>query len=133
MYSEDTFDATVELRRVESCPAPIRNTHDVFSNRYRRQILQTLDGRDGPMSLRTLAERLAAWERETGASTNPTRPVGERSVTWLRNMHVQELSEFGLVAYDSETDTVRLREDVSLSIPTEDPAGAATPALDEPC
>lgn len=84
------------------------STDDIFhllQNARRRQVLRHLSESDGPIDLRDLAERIAAWEHDT--------PVDELSSTQrqriyiaLYQSHLPKLHDHGVVRYDQHRGTV---------------------------
>lgn len=77
----------------------------VLSHPRRRYVLYYLRDRE---TVRTgeLAERVAAWERDQSVDEVAGGDV-ERVETDLRHTHLPKLADYGLVEYDSRSDTVR--------------------------
>lgn len=100
----------------ETDAGPIRNMHDVFTNRCRRAILYYLQDRDERTSLNALVRQLVEWER--GLVPDPSR---ERSlVDWLRSRivrtHILEMKQFGILGYDPTAEEVWIPDSVELSV-----------------
>ncbi|WP_459192634.1 DUF7344 domain-containing protein [Halosimplex sp. J119] len=90
--------------------------HDVFSDWERRAILYYLQDCGNRAPVEEVAAHLVGWWR------GEDRPAAtdEDAVTRVRDRlgcaHLSKLDDFGVVAYDPRTDTVRLAEDMKLSI-----------------
>jgi len=77
----------------------------ILSNRRRRYVLHVLNGREGPIGLRELSERIAAWE-------NGCRPEGvtskerKRVYAALHQSHLPKMDRAGVVSYDPDRGTI---------------------------
>jgi hypothetical protein len=91
-------------RRGRIDPAEV---HDILRNDRRRRVLEQLQRRLEPLSLRELSERIA--ERETGESP-PPRNVRESVYNSLHQTHLPKLDDLDVVAYDKDRKTVQLQE-----------------------
>lgn len=85
---------------------------DALADSIRRQVLADLDTEDGPVSLSTLAERVAnprdRDRSETGTESDGTDSRSlERVTALLHHVHLPKLDECGLVDYDHREKTVR--------------------------
>jgi hypothetical protein len=95
---------TVDTARERIDPAEV---HDILRNDRRRRVLEQLQRRFAPLSLRELSERIA--ERETGESP-PPRNVRESVYNSLHQTHLPKLDDLDVVAYDKDRKTVQLQE-----------------------
>jgi len=81
--------------------------HDVLRNDRRRLAIKSLqDADDGALSLRELAEQVAALE--TGESP-PPRDKRQSVYVSLQQTHLPKLEGLGIVEYDTEQKSVSLR------------------------
>ncbi len=71
--------------------------HDVLRNERRTRVLEHLHGRNQPIPLRELSERLAALE--TGEDP-PPRNIRESVYNSLHQTHLPKLDEMGIVSYN---------------------------------
>jgi DNA-binding transcriptional ArsR family regulator len=71
----------------------------------RRAILDVLSHQFGPIHLETLAGELESDERDVSESSVAAKTV-DRVVLRLQHVHLPQLSEAGLVAYDAEDEQV---------------------------
>jgi len=76
--------------------------------RYALFHLLASDG-DGPLTIGSMAERIAAWENEISVGEVTSR---ERKLVYnsLQQSHLPKLAEFGVVEYDADRGTVELTE-----------------------
>jgi len=81
--------------------------HDILRNERRRKVLKELQQRLEPVSLRELSERIATLE--TGERP-PPRNVRQSVYNSLHQTHLPKLDEKGILEYDKNRKTVRLRE-----------------------
>jgi hypothetical protein len=82
---------------------------DILSNRRRRYVLHHLRTEDGRTDIRSLSERIAAWEngREAERVTSKER---KRVYTALHQSHLPKMDRAGVVRYDPDRGTVELTE-----------------------
>jgi hypothetical protein len=80
--------------------------HDILRNDRRRRVIEHLQESVGTVTLRELAETIAA--HESGASP-PPRPVRESVYNSLHQTHLPKLDDEGVVDYDEHRKTVDLR------------------------
>jgi hypothetical protein len=82
---------------------------DVLSNRRRRYAVHLLEREDGPLQLGPLAEQIAAWENgiDIGAVSCAQR---KRVYTALQQIHLPQMDEAGIVAYDDRAGVVEPTE-----------------------
>lgn len=106
--SRPRFDGTDDPTR------PIRNMHDVFSNRCRRSILYCLQEEVGPVRLSNVLHRVVTRRPAGGDPADPG--AGERLTPEAARQQVFKLEEFGLVEYDPETDAVWIPDDVAITV-----------------
>ena len=94
----------------------IETMHDVFSDWERRAILYCLQERDGRTPVETVARHLVGWwrghERPAPVDDDIVAQVRER----IGRVHLLKLDEFGVVSYNPRTETVRLADDMNVSI-----------------
>lgn len=80
--------------------------HDILRNDRRRRVLEHLQESIGTVTLRELAETIAA--RESGESP-PPRQLRESVYNSLHQTHLPKLDREGVVDYDEHRKTVELR------------------------
>jgi hypothetical protein len=80
----------------------------MLSNRRRRYVLHYLGRNDAPVSLRALAEQVAAWEN--GVEHDPTSDERKRVYTALQQFHLPRMDGAGVVEYDHHRGIVELTE-----------------------
>lgn len=83
-----------------------REVHEVLRNTRRRRVIEQLSGRLEPVSLRELAEQIAAIE--TGESP-PPRNARDSVYNSLHQTHLPKLDEMDIVEYDKNRKIIRLR------------------------
>ncbi len=105
---------------------------DIFhllQTQRRRDVLRYLQGRDGPIELRDLAEQVAAWEQETPIESL-TSSERQRVYISLYQTHLPKLDEHEIVEYNkdrglvercSRADQLELYLDVQRQRPAHDP------------
>lgn len=94
---------------------PITNTdriepqvvHEILRNSRRRAVIEELESRVEPVSLRELSERIAA--AETGESP-PPRNARQSVYNSLHQTHLPKLDDAGVIAYDPDRKTICLEE-----------------------
>lgn len=84
----------------------------VLSDTRRRYAFHYLKQCDGPITLRELAEQVAAWENEKDRNALSSQER-KRVYISLYQSHLPTLDKEGIVDYDSETGTVGLPEAVA--------------------
>ncbi|WP_049928681.1 DUF7344 domain-containing protein [Halopiger goleimassiliensis] len=80
---------------------------ELLANRRRRYLLYALRGREEPIELSTLAERVAGWEHDVPpdeVAKNEYKSVYVSSV----QCHVPKLADAGVVDHDEDNHTVIL-------------------------
>lgn len=87
--------------------------HDVLSDPHRRAVLHYLREFEDPADVDELVGRILAWRPDRNSSDG-TPSDSERAR--LLNDHVRRMEAFGLLAYDPDRGTVRLSEDVSVTV-----------------
>ena len=94
----------------------IETMHDVFSDWERRAILYCLQERDGRTPVETVARHLVGWwrghERPAPINDDTVATVRER----IGRAHLLKLDEFGVVSFNPQGETVRLAEDMKISV-----------------
>jgi len=121
MHGDATRPPTL-LDCTDTPAAPIRNMQDVFSNSCRRAILYYLQERDGPATLTALVRQLVTWQRAAPETESGDTPAVEQLRSRILQAHVLEMERFGIVAFDSDSDTVWIPDDVTVSVaPPQDP------------
>jgi DNA-binding transcriptional ArsR family regulator len=81
----------------------------MLSNQRRRYVLYYLNQRSGTVSLRDLAERIAAWENDVDVADLDYKQR-KRVYTSLHQTHLPKLDEAGIVDYDQEEGTITLAD-----------------------
>lgn len=89
----------------------IQNMLDVISNWYRRSIIYALQSEDQPMQITSLTETVRDWDREYRELTI-TNDERERYIY----SHIFELNKFGVINYDPAAETLRIADDISISV-----------------
>ncbi|MFB6256683.1 MAG: hypothetical protein ABEH58_08180 [Haloplanus sp.] len=79
----------------------------MLSNQRRRYVLYYLNRNPGSVSLRDLAERIAAWENDVDVDDVDYRQR-KRVYTSLHQTHLPKLDEAGIVDYDRDGGTITL-------------------------
>ncbi|WP_415380965.1 hypothetical protein [Halosimplex sp. TS25] len=113
-------DTHSRTRPARNRPTPdsseIETMHDVFSDWERRAILYYLQENDGRATVEEVAAHLVGWwdGDDSPAAAN------DGAVARVRNRlgcaHLLKLDDFGVVAYDARRETVRLAEEMKISI-----------------
>ncbi|WP_135830085.1 DUF7344 domain-containing protein [Halorussus halobius] len=80
--------------------ADVSATFDLLSNARRRGVLYAV-GRDGAVTVETLADRIASWQRDGGDA-----PDADAVRTSLVHAHLPKLDEANAVDYDRGRGTV---------------------------
>jgi hypothetical protein len=80
-----------------------------LSNRRRRYVLYYLQDGPGSVSLRDLAERIAAWENDVPVEELEYKQR-KRVYTSLHQTHLPKLDEVGVVDYDRDRGTITLAD-----------------------
>lgn len=78
-----------------------------LSSRRRRLVLRYLKRNPGEVSVRTLSERIAAWENDVDLSTVTYRQR-KRVYTSLHQTHLPKLADDGFIAYEPNRGRVAL-------------------------
>ena len=81
----------------------------MLSNQRRRCVLYYLNRNPGPVSLRDLAERIAAWENDVEVADLDYKQR-KRVYTSLHQTHLPKLDEAGIVDYDRSEGTIPLAD-----------------------
>jgi len=81
----------------------------MLSNQRRRYVLYYLNHHPGTVSLRDLAERIAAWENDIDVDDLEYKQR-KRVYTSLHQTHLPKLDEVGIVDYDREEGTIALAD-----------------------
>lgn len=84
--------------------------HDILRNDRRRRVIKQLRTQLEPVTLRELAERIAATE---AGESPPPRNVRESVYNSLHQTHLPKLDERGIIDYDTDRKTVALRAGAS--------------------
>ncbi|MDR5672330.1 hypothetical protein RH858_04080 [Halalkaliarchaeum sp. AArc-GB] len=82
-------------------------TFATLSNRRRRDVLRYLKGNPGETSVRTLSERIAAWENDVDVS-EVTYRQRKRVYTSLHQTHLPKLAAGGFIEYEPHRGRVAL-------------------------
>lgn len=84
----------------------------ILSNRRRRYVLHFLKGREQPVGLRELSERIAAWENGC-APDRVTSKERKRVYAALHQSHLPKMDRTGVIRYDPDRGTIELTEATS--------------------
>jgi len=94
-------------------PSPERLSKDtifsMLSNQRRRYVLYYLNQYPGTVSLRDLAERIAAWENDVAVADLDYKQR-KRVYTSLHQTHLPKLDEAEIVEYDRDDGTITLAD-----------------------
>lgn len=82
-----------------------QDVYEVLRNQRRRYALHALSVADGSVSVRNLADRVAAWEQDTAVAALSDRDR-HRVYTSLQQVHLPRLAEADLVRLDEERGVV---------------------------
>jgi DNA-binding transcriptional ArsR family regulator len=84
-------------------------TFETLSNPRRREALRYLRTRedDNPVSIRDLAEQIAAWENDL-PTVEVTYKQRKRVYTSLYQSHLPRLHRYGFIEYDADRGTIEL-------------------------
>lgn len=94
----------------EASPSLDRETvFSILSNRRRRYVLHFLKARDGPVELRELSERIAAWENDCRPE-QVTSKERKRVYAALHQSHLPKMDRAGVVRYDPDRGTIELTD-----------------------
>jgi DNA-binding transcriptional ArsR family regulator len=85
---------------------------DILSNRRRRYVLHFLRGREEPVEIRELSERIAAWENDC-LPERVTSKERKRVYAALHQSHLPKMDREGVVRYDPDRGTIELTEDTA--------------------
>jgi DNA-binding transcriptional ArsR family regulator len=80
-----------------------------LSNARRRYVLHYLKRHDGPVTIRQLAEQIAAWENET-AMSEVTYKQRKRVYTSLHQTHLPKLSDAGFIESERSWEAITLSD-----------------------
>lgn len=113
MSKHDCGQQQLSLDRTPDTADAIRNMHDIFLDPYRCAVLHYLQQTDGAVTLRDLA---ATIDDRSPNGDRAEKEYGERPHTWLRDKHLLQMDEFGVLVYDRDENVVQLPDDVSFSV-----------------
>ena len=101
---QETANGTVTPDR-ESTELTDDRAYHLLQNERRRNVLRYLDGTDGPIEMRDVAEQVAAWEHDT---TVEALASDERQRVYipLYQCHLPKLDEEEVVEYDQSRGVV---------------------------
>ncbi|MFH5802295.1 hypothetical protein [Haladaptatus sp. CMAA 1911] len=80
--------------------------YHLLQNERRRHVLRYLHETEGEVSMRDIAEQVAAWENETSVQAI-TSSERQRVYIPLYQSHLPKLDEKGIIEYDQSRGTVR--------------------------
>jgi hypothetical protein len=83
-----------------------REVHEILRNTRRRRVIEQLSRRLEPITLRDLAEKIAAIE--TG-ETPPPRKARDSVYNSLHQTHLPKLDELDVIEYDEDRKKIHLR------------------------
>lgn len=104
----------------------VGDIHDVLRNDRRREVLSELKANSGEATIRELSERIAS--AETGEDP-PPRNVRQSVYVSLHQTHLPKLDELGIVDYDTDGKTVKLRSEAEAVREYMTPPDAGEPSL----
>ncbi|MFW6384843.1 MAG: DUF7344 domain-containing protein [Halodesulfurarchaeum sp.] len=89
--------------------------HDILSNRCRRAILYYLQEQDEPVTIEVLVRQLARWK---SGRTIPEPATGTETLanSDVCRSHIRKMADFDIVGYDSDSETVWIRDGVVISV-----------------
>ncbi len=88
-----------------------QSIHDVFSDPYRASVLYHLQDEDDPVPVDDVVDQVLVWSPDLDEGEDR-----EKVRSWLVESHILRLAELGMVRRDREADTVRLAEDVTVTV-----------------
>lgn len=86
---------------------------DILSNRRRRYVLHSLREEGGRADIRSLSERIAAWENDHPDPESVTARERKRVYTALHQSHLPKMARAGVVRYHPDRGTVELTEAIA--------------------
>lgn len=98
---------------------------DVLRNSRRRSVISCLRTQGGSMSVEELTTQVAADEYDVPA-TEVTSKQYKRVYTGLYQCHLRRMEELGVIDFDTDGNTVRLRHGASALEPYLDDVGSPT-------
>jgi|GEM_PF-2306139 len=90
--------------------------HDIFSDWERRAILYHLQDVGGRSSVEATAAHLVGWWRGREHPAAADEDLVDHVRRRLGCAHLAKLDDFGVLAYDPRSGTVRLSEEMKLSV-----------------
>ena len=90
--------------------------HDIFSDWERRAILYHLQTVDGRSSVEATAAHLVGWWRGHEGPAAADDELVDHVRRRLGCAHLSKLDDFGVLTYDPRSGTVRLSEEMKLSV-----------------
>lgn len=111
---EETTDERTEPREDEAAtsqpePLPKDVRFDILKNRRRRLVLRYLLDNEGPVTLGTLSEHVAAIENDKGPEALNSRER-KRAYVGLYQCHLPRMDDAGVIEYDQNRGTIALGE-----------------------
>lgn len=100
--------------------------HDIFSDPLRCAVLYYLQEVENPADVDEMVDEVLSWCPEEDVTDG--EPV-ESAQTWFFHEHVVRMDEFGVVRYDPRRHTVRLSDNVCLTVPFPWKNADASPTL----
>ncbi|WP_435346634.1 DUF7344 domain-containing protein [Haloarchaeobius sp. HRN-SO-5] len=97
-----TTDAEIEPPERTAAECELLSEDEVFhvlQNQRRRWVLKYLEGEDGPVRMRDVAEQVAAWEHETTVQ-GLTSTQRQRVYIPLYQNHLPKLDKLGVIDYN---------------------------------
>lgn len=94
-----------QLRQSPERALSNQDVYEVLRNERRRYALHALSLAEGPVSVRDLADRVAAWEHDVPVAALSDRER-HRAYTSLQQVHLPRLAEADLVRVDEERGVV---------------------------
>lgn len=86
--------------------------YDILADKRRRYAIHYLKQREEPVTVRELAEQVAAWENDKAVDDLRSQER-KRVYIALYQSHLSSMAEAGLISYDDEAGTVELSSEVA--------------------
>lgn len=105
----DSFPSTRSLRTLGLGSGRLsqQDIFDILRNTRRRYAFHYVLSCDGPVSLGTLADHVAAWENDKAVDEIEAEER-QRAYVSLRQSHLPKMDEAGVVSFDPSANTVEL-------------------------
>lgn len=110
-----TYQRSIEILQPDGTepepvdPLPKDEMFHLLSNRRRRDALRYLADHDGPVDMRDLAERVAAWEQGTTVQQLSSQER-QRVYIALYQTHLPKLDDHGVISYNQSRGLIERTE-----------------------